>query len=168
VEVSDPSPTVTLLENRDVFTLSLHGKGGSVRVFVYRTDTDPAVVAVDGGDGTLEGSCSAAVGPDGRFGIDLPAATVSGTDCEPLEALADVEGPYTVEFADGDDAVGTYSLVVDRRPSEVDTDPYHADADAGGPTATRAIYDATVETTYESRTIDATLEHRIAPGEFDD
>ncbi|UWG46981.1 putative pilin/flagellin [Halanaeroarchaeum sp. HSR-CO] len=168
VEVTTPSPTVTQLENEDVFTVTLHGDDQSARVFVYRTDDDPAVVSVDSGDGSLEGSCAVPVGPDGRFGIDLTAATVSDTDCEPLEALADVDGPYTVEFDNGDSAVGTYSLVVDRRPSELDTDGFHADGDAGGPTATKAIYDSTVETTYASRTIDTTLEHRIAPGEFDD
>ncbi|MGM0398033.1 MAG: hypothetical protein ACQEQY_03485 [Halobacteriota archaeon] len=168
VEVTTPSPTASVLENEDVFTVTLHGDGQSARVFVYRTDDDPAVVSVDSGDGSLDGSCAAPVGPDGRFGIDLTGATVSNTDCEPLEAFADLDGPYTVAFDDGDNAVGTYSLVVDRRPSEVDTDGYHGDGDADGPTATKAIYDSTVETTYASRTIDATLEHRIAPGEFDD
>lgn len=167
VEVTPPSPTATVLDNRDVFAATLHGDGQSARVFVYRNDTDPAVVSVDGGDGIIDGTCSAPVGPAGRFGVDLTAATVSDADCEPLEALADLDGPYTVEFDNGDNAVGTYSLVVDRPLSEVDTHGYAVGV-AGDPTATRGIYDATVETIYESQTINASLEHRIAPGEFDD
>lgn len=168
VEVSNPSPSAGHLESKGVFTLTLDGDGESVRAFVYRNDSGSVVVSVDEGAGSLAGPCAVPVGPDGRFDVDVTGASVAGTDCAALAAFADVDGPYDVAFANGDDAAGTYSLVVDRRLGEVDTTDYHADEDATGPTATRALYDATVETTYENRRVDATTHLRIAPGEFDD
>lgn len=166
VEVPTPSPTASQLEHREVFRLALAGDGESARAFVYRNDTGSVVVSVDDGDGPLAGPCGVPVGPDGRFDVDLTGATVSDTDCAALGAFADLDGPYVVTFTNGHNAAGTYSLVVDRRLGEVDTNDYHADAT--GPTATRALYDSTVETTYENRRVDATTQLRIAPGEFDD
>lgn len=153
--------------------------GAVVRIVV--DDGTARDVVLDGTAGELRvedesGACSLA---GGRTWIDLTAARVDGERCRPLATLP-FDDEVTVSIANGSDATGTYSLVVDRYEtgtrSAVDTrnypgqcappsPPTYNDSGAGAPYTSPAIYAATADISVASRDIDHRRTVRTAPGE---
>ena len=105
--------------------------------------------------------------PDGNHTVDFTGGTVNG---EPFDALVwadgvqtgnDEDDPYDIRYENGDEARGTYHLVVDDRDGGADSDrssrPYVADA----------VYSVDVELGHRTPELTYGDVIRLAPGERD-
>lgn len=110
---------------------------------------------------------------DGTFTIDITSATVAGEPCHAIYKLQDTGAPlwfgagldeYDIEFENGDDVRGTYSLVVDD-DSQIDTTQF------GDPTEfpyvqEGIIYSMTVNYAYYTPVVGYETHVEAAPGEL--
>jgi hypothetical protein len=150
----------------DAFRLQLNETGGGSDWNVSVYEAPSGSVTVEARNATDTVSCTASVGSHAV--VDVSAGRVNGTACPGLAATLDLAGQNVdVEFENGDEAVGTYRLVVD---DDIDpaTDPDVVDTPGGGsPFVTYVVYEATVSVTYESTDVSYTTSTgRIAPGEI--
>ncbi|GAB3318423.1 fibronectin type III domain-containing protein [Haloplanus salinarum] len=190
--IADDNATSTLTpenDSRGNWTVVTDARVRNARLHV---ETDDVVrIVVDDGtardvvlDGTanelrVEGESEACSLGGGRNWVDLTAARVDGERCRPLTTLP-FDDEVNVSIANGTDATGTYSLVVDRYEagirSAVDTQNYpgqcappspptYNDSDAGGPYTSPAVYAATANVSVASPDIDYRRTVRTAPGE---
>ncbi|MFC7177431.1 hypothetical protein [Halosegnis marinus] len=168
------------------FTVRFEDGTDTYLVAVYADEADDEVkVQVyegDDGSGTEVGTCSVVAD---TATVEYAAARVNGERCAPLEALDDLGGSLDVRYDYPDSAVGSYELVADRLVAGEDAvGPFvsavndrnfgYGCTDGGsvfngtadpGPHAVPALYDTTVETTYESADATFTSEWRVAPDE---
>jgi hypothetical protein len=108
--------------------------------------------------------------------VDVTGATVNGEVCpalidtrsgDSLRFAAGISGDYAVEFEDGDEIEGNYSLVVDNASTAAirDNDYAKIGGPGNGPYATPAVYSARVAMDYETPRLEYQTEIVAAPGE---
>lgn len=136
----------------DVFYVEVTSGGESTRLFVYENaGGTPEVTVVD--DGVTRPACPAGSVTGDTFVIDVPNRSVGGAPCPALADVTDVGTGVTVEYEDANKIAGTYGMVVDERPGDLDT--LGVDDVAGGsPYWTDAIYGAQFDVTYRTETVD--------------
>jgi len=113
---------------------------------------------------------------EGDFTVDVTAATMDGEPCHALERLSDgtemwlgtgIAEPYEIEFENGDNADGTYSMVVDSS-ANIDTTNFE-DSPSPNPEEpyyiTDAIYSVELGYTYQTHAVAYETDIRVAPGE---
>ncbi|WP_255195951.1 DUF7261 family protein [Halorarius litoreus] len=125
------------------------------QAFLYRESGD-VVLHVDSGAGALEPPCVATPDGNGTVTVDISARTVESTDCAALGLLDSWSGSFAIAHSNGENATGTYSLVVDRPIDEVDD----GDVTTGGggtPFAAPHTADVRIDVTYTT----ADLRYRV-------
>jgi len=110
---------------------------------------------------------------------------VDGTYCDALAPVGDATGTYHVRVTEGDRAVGTYRLIVDRRDGtpatasldeQVDRTNYgtncsgatYHDSPSDSPYSVPAIYAGTVELRYQDSRAESRTTARVAPAQAGD
>ncbi|SFR44419.1 hypothetical protein SAMN04488124_1396 [Halogeometricum limi] len=145
--VDDDGDDVSELEDDDAFHVETDEIDGERHtLYVYERDDGDVGVTVVEPSGTVR-TCGAA--NDGAVSLDAHAGTFEGETCPALAAFSDADNAFAVRFDDAQNAVGTYSFVVDERADTASVDP-SLSLDSGTPFYTAAIYDADVAVTYRS------------------
>jgi hypothetical protein len=147
----------------DTFHIDVHGQSTEWEVYVYENSGETRVAVVEGGS-TLLGRCSTT---DASPTVDVTNASLAGSHCSALDFWGDAEGPLLLEYMDVGTVEGTYSLVVDKDLSTLDTSDFNTAVSGDSPYVTPAIYSADVEVTYRSPSVYYNRTHRVAPGEPD-
>lgn len=157
-------------------TGALATAGGSERPFTVVVDdgttTWRATVVDDGGDvavtvrvdGTTT-SCPVATGSN--VTVDVTNGSVGGQACPALRFGDDVDGSYDVAFENASNVEGTYGLVVDDPSVARSPPPAYGNA-TEPPTASPALYGATLSVRYESPRVDYDATVEAVPGDTDD
>jgi hypothetical protein len=104
--------------------------------------------------------------PSSNVVVDVTAGTVNGTNCPALNFADAPSTNYAIEYENGTQIGGTYSLVVDNS-SLTGLLSYSGDPTTGEPAATPALYDVTVAYDFQSATVNYSSAVRVAPGETD-
>lgn len=144
-----------------VYTI-VFDNGADIReVFVYANGAN-VTVRVANSSGVLSPGCHAPVADD-TASIDLVNRTVGNSPCPDLEKLDSLESPYDISYRDGENANGTYTVVVNRPAIDADL----AAPDSGvSPYGERVLYDATVEVRYVTPALTYENTTRVAGGEW--
>jgi hypothetical protein len=146
----------------DCFTLTVGD--GSDEWSVSINDSSGVTVAVEDPTGTRE-TCAPVGAP---AVVDVTAGTVDGTGCPALNFTEAPDTDYTIEYENGEQVAGTYSLVVDNSSLDpANSSSYSGDPTTGAPAATPALYDIGVRYDYQSATVNYSSTVRVAPGETD-
>lgn len=147
ISATDTTDDPTDLGTAEVFHLTLTADGGTeYTAFVGQGEgSNVSVVVFE--NATRTATCTAPAS-GGTARIDVSNGTVGGTDCDALAFGDGVDGPFTLRYDDGDDAAGTYSLVVDTPYIEHDED--FADTAGSSPYRTRVLYGAELELVYRT------------------
>lgn len=149
------------LESSGVFRVNVTEGTDDYRVFVYRDAGDLAVTVNRTGDVSTCRYAPAAA--DENVTVDLSLGTVAGRPCKRLGFLPGLAGgSYRVDFRHGENATGSYGLVINESSPEADRS---YTGGTGPPYTTDAIYDAVVGVTYDSRDVHYAARFRVAPGE---
>ncbi|MFC7045640.1 hypothetical protein ACFQH6_09695 [Halobacteriaceae archaeon GCM10025711] len=128
------------------------------RAYIYhKTATNDIAVAVDTPSTAATEVCSVTAS---TATVDLTRGTINGTHCPGLEFAEGVSAPYTVEFVDSHQAVGTYNVTV----NSTTVDGTNFVSDDSGPTESTAVYSAVVDVRYETPRLTYADRVRIAPG----
>ncbi|SFR50226.1 DUF7261 family protein [Halorubrum sodomense] len=133
---------------------------------LWRATGDNLTVAVEREtpNGTNAASETFAPRPDGNHTVDFTDGTVNG---EPFDALVWAEGvqtgtdPYDVRYENGDEARGTYHLVVDDRDDGANP------GRGSRPYVVEGIYSVEVEVLHRTPELTYRDVVRLAPGERD-
>jgi hypothetical protein len=126
--------TVKVTAASEEYTAFIGDDGSDVSVAVFRSTT-------------LIQRCTANPGADGEVTVDFSNGSVGGQPCDALAFVDDVDGTFELAIADGNAVLGTYSLVTDTTADRYDED-FHADAAAGSPVRTPALYAVDVSIRY--------------------
>ncbi|WP_380679757.1 DUF7261 family protein [Salinigranum sp. GCM10025319] len=150
----------------DPFELSLESSSDpttSWSVVVYSPSASEVGVAVSNDSATA--TCVATVGSHAV--VDVSTGHINDTACPAIGETLDLDGEdVDVRFRNGDEAVGTYHLVVDSGVS-LGADEDHVDNEVdGSPFVTAVVYEADVTITYESTDVAYRTTVRIAPEEI--
>ncbi|PSP84633.1 hypothetical protein BRC83_05240 [Halobacteriales archaeon QS_1_68_17] len=133
---------------------------------VTGTNASADVEIRDGAGNTYEcpsGAASVSV----PFWINVSEGTVAGEECAGLVFAENVGDPYEVTIDNGSDLQGNYTMIVDNESlSQSPTDDYNSTG--GSPFVEPAMYNVSVELTYESPELFYRDQIRVAPGESDD
>lgn len=99
--------------------------------------------------------------------IDITNGSFGVPDCDDgfTTFRETVEAPYTLAYAGGDEASGTYELVVGE---ELDRDAYHGPETGESPRVAPAVVAADVTLVYRSADLTYRTEIQVAPGESDE
>ena len=132
-------------------------------VVVYSPNAGEVGVAVS--NDTATATCVATVGSHGV--VDVSTGHINDTACPAVGETLDLDGDdVDVRFRNGDEAVGTYHLVVDSGVS-LGADEDHVDNEVdGSPFVTAVVYEADVTITYESTDVSYRTTVRVAPEEI--
>jgi hypothetical protein len=163
--LNDQDGLLSGLISADTFNVTFDPASGTTwTVSIYRDSGTGTtnVTVTNTTSGRLYGPCTDSTGT--RTEIDLTAATVAGEHCGPLERLGDVSRPFDVEFHDGHNAVGSYSLVVDT--TNVD-DSNVAAPGTPGPSELETLYSVELDLQFQSQRVDYRTTITVAPGEPD-
>lgn len=126
------------------------------RLSANATGADRVNVTID--NGTSTDTCTA---NGSTVAVDVTAGTVGGVTCPALSFDEVPAGSYDLAVENGDDAGGTYSLVVDNASLATSPPPHFGD----GPSVTAALYDATLAYEYHTSRLAYESTLRVAPGE---
>lgn len=147
----------------DCFSLSV--TDGSDEWSVSINDSSGVTVAVENSTGTKE-ACEPAATPN--VVVDVTAGTVDGEGCPALNFTDTPDTDYAIEYENGGQIGGTYSLVVDNSSiNPAVSSSYTDDPTTGEPAATPALYDIVVEYDYQTAEVNYSSTGRVAPGEPD-
>lgn len=91
---------------------------GEWRMAVYDDGSGIKVGVYDSATGTYSVCSNTPAATPVR--IDIGRGTINNVPCEPLASIAKQTGPYTVHFANGEEAAGSYELTVDRAMNDSD------------------------------------------------
>lgn len=134
----------------NAFTLYLESVSDptdSWSVSIYRTGPD--TVEVTAANETASASCSATVGTHAV--VDVSAGSINDTACPEFDDTLDLGGQdVDVWFENGDDAVGTFSLIVSGGANPSTDDDIVDNGADGSPFVSAVIYSADVTITYQS------------------
>lgn len=174
-----------LPSSSDPFIVRANGTGGSPkwRMEVYSNTLGAILVGdtITVDVTTPSGSESCTVSADREYThIDVTEGTVDGEPCDALQrgftdsgGLTVYDGrfahgvgdEYNVTFENGDDVRGNYSLVT--RTTGASTTPNLDNTIGSSPYVTNAIYNVSVQFTYETSEVKYETRIRVAPGEPD-
>lgn len=148
-----------------VFTIIVNdtSDGTEWRVYVYETGGD-VVVAVEPDGGSQTQVCAVA---GTTVTLDLTAGTLDGEACSGLDWAAGVTDEYSVKFANGDEAQGTYDLTAAGGSSVFDPTLVNDDPSSGSPYAADAVYAVDVPVRFQTPELEYAATIRVAPGEHD-
>ncbi len=151
---------VTAMPDEEPFTVVVeNGTGTGTETTKYefrRNSTGTSVLNVETttttGLSTAGGTCN----PRSRRSlVDLKTGSVFTSACEVGPGLVELDGPYTVEFRDGENAVGGFSVVTRAPPPTWETskdlnslDGCDVTAPSPGPCNTYAVWNVTVQSGY--------------------
>lgn len=146
------------LRSEGVFGVDIADSSGAAwTVFVY-ADEEGVTLRVEAPDGDLEPGCTVTPDGDGWVTIGLTAGTINDTACPALDFFDELSTPVDVRYVRADAAAGTWRLIVTPSVSVVDDDDLGAE-----PTATPALYDASVELRYETTSVEYWTTHTVVP-----
>jgi hypothetical protein len=142
-------------DGADRFTVELVDADGDwARLHLSRNTTtgdDSRTVDVEtvlsSGNGTSPQPCPSS---QGRLLLDLRTGTSFGGGCS-FNLTQPLDGPYDVQFTNGDAATGTYAFVTEGSPPNTLAGGAYACPDATGPCNAPVVWEATAVTTYETR-----------------
>lgn len=148
--------THTISSSSGAFTVWVNGSGGGTwNASVYE---DSNTVTVETSTGT---TCT---GRASNATINWTAGTLA--DCSFAFADGVSDGPYNVSFRNGDQAYGTYRLVVrNESTDDVSTENFHDPASTGSPRRYPGVYSLVVRATYEEGATNYSTAVRVAPDE---
>lgn len=133
------------------------------RMNVTRDDSaNEYKIGVENGDGET-GVCAVDDTVD-YFHVDLTAGLVDGEPCPALSFAEGVSSPYDVDYRQGDEVTGNYSLVVNEE-SVSSNDNLASSSGSDDPYWTPAIYAANVTYRYDGPDLTYNTTVRAAPGE---
>ncbi|MDZ7702030.1 MAG: hypothetical protein U5J98_08155 [Halobacteriales archaeon] len=169
--VQDVNQTRAFTINITDATLEDAGSGDEFQVILDDGTTKWILNVTDGGtvgitNGTGSSSCTEGSTPT----IDVTAGTVDGADCDGLELGEGIDTPYDISIRNGDNATGTYSLIVDNSTLADDVDDdnnQHLESPGSQPFATFAVYSANLTAVYQSPQLYYNTSIRVAPEEAD-
>ncbi|MFC6871913.1 hypothetical protein [Halobellus marinus] len=136
----------------DVFHINVSSTEGTWSVYVYTNAADDPEIRVFN-DGSEVAQCPAGSVTDGTFVIDVPNESVGGAPCAALGDVDDVGTDAAIRYRYGNEAGGTYTMVVDEPPSAL-TLPGLVAAGSGQPYYTPAIYSADLSVRYRTPELD--------------
>lgn len=161
----DPSASGSPGSLSGVFTIEVNDSLNTTlwRVYVYESGSDVAVaVQPDGGSQTQVCSVD---GPTAT--LDLTAGTLNGEPCPGLDWATGITGDYSVQFANGGEATGTYDLTAAGGSSLFDTLSLNEGPSASSPYYVPAVYAVEVPVRYQTAELEYATTVRVAPGEHD-
>jgi len=129
------------------FYMRIEGNGGDERYISFYNQSGNLSISSDSSSpplGSITPDCTVSTGD--RVLVDVSNGSVPGTDCT-FDGLDALEAPYTIEFNNGDEAVGTYSFVV--ADESLATDSKYADFGGGQPYSSFVYWEVNVDVTYE-------------------
>jgi hypothetical protein len=106
--------------------------------------------------------------PSDPVTVDFTEGRIGDQSCDALTVFEEPSGDYDVWYDDGDEAVGTYSLLVDAENGTVRSDPYEPTPSGDSPFKRAAVYGLDLEMTYVSPELTVRTELGVVPGETDD
>lgn len=138
--------TVRIENDTDAWEARVYASGSKVVVNVSgeTCESDTSVATINWTRGSLAG-CSFPFATDG-----------SG---------AALDGPYTLRYVNGDEAAGTYHLVVRNSSDAVETGNFGDPGTATNPRRYPAVYGVSLAVDYDGATVDYDVHVRAAPGE---
>ncbi|MHB9285704.1 hypothetical protein ACKVMT_01525 [Halobacteriales archaeon Cl-PHB] len=122
--------------------------------------TNEIVVEVDNGTGSNQ-QCAPV--SQSFVEIDLTEGTVAGEPCSALSFGDAPDTGYDIQYRNGDQLEGSYTLVVDN-PGVADTDPARF-GNPGDPAVEPALYAVTMDYDFISPYVTVNTTVRVAPGE---
>ncbi|MEF8914047.1 hypothetical protein [Natronomonas sp.] len=134
------------------------------------TTAETVEIGTDGSDIVVELSGETCEATASRTSIDFTAGTVDGRHCPALDPLGDLDNDdVTVDFENGDDAEGTYSLLFDEEDRDDISPDYDSDDvdDDSDTDAEDVIYSTTVTMEYRTTTVEYETELEVAPNALD-
>ena len=161
LNVSQSELTGSCTRLSDCFVLNVTNGSANWRVSI--NDDSGVTVEVETPAGDTD-TCSAGSGE--YTVIDITAGTVNGTSCPALDFSDAPQSGYDIEYRNGDEIGGTYSLVVG--DTTVSSSSDLSSSVGSGPSATPALYGVTVEYDYQTAELNYSSALRVAPGETDD
>jgi hypothetical protein len=175
INVSNPDDlqkidtAATPIEN---FTVVATNGTDNWRMEVYHDNTgvlglpigDSYVAEVTDGNGNT-GYCSVDDGVD-SFWINASAGTFAGEECNALRFGEGVSAIDRVDFEHGGNMNGTYRLLAAKDQSSVTSSPYNTTGDPP-PVTRHAIYNATVNVTYDTESLYYETNRTAEPEEND-
>ena len=165
-EDSDDIDEVSDFTGSSDFYVEIHDvdeENWQVYVYYYSTSDEVRITVIDSGS-SLEGTCSSSTTDPT---VDLTNASLDGSHCDALTFWSAADEPYEFDYENAGTVEGTYSLVVDKDISALDTDDYNDTNSGTSPYVTPAIYSADLTVTYRSPSVYYRTTHRLAPGEPD-
>lgn len=159
IEVTDTGP----LDDASPFTVTAWDSSSDT----WKLEITDSNVRVTDADGTDQ--CSIGSPPSAPIWINVSAGTVAGTPCDTLDFGSDLGTIDEIQFENADNIQGNYSLMVNKRVSNVDDPTRDVRPIVASPPNTpfteAALYGAVVEIDYERTTLVYQTEIRVVPGE---
>lgn len=137
----------TVLHESGAFHTTVTAGTETRELFLY-SDNGSVVAHVDPGNGTLLAPCTASPDANGTVTVDVSMRTVGSNDCPALASLDESPGPFDVDYHDGENATGTYSLVVERHVDDVADGDFAAGE--ASPSALPHVSDVRLDVTYDT------------------
>jgi hypothetical protein len=138
-------------DSADRFAITIANGSASRDIEVFN---DSGNLSIAGGSASSE--CSQI--DDGLLLVDLQNGSVPGTDCT-FGGVDAVDGQVTVEFSNGDAAVGTYSFVVE--DYAIGEDSKYANAGGGQPYSATVYWMVAVDVTYDGPEVGYDLSREV-------
>jgi hypothetical protein len=142
----------------DAFHLNVASDAGTRNISVY-DDGGPTVQVSE--NGSVVDTCSPGSFAGDTFRIDVANASVAGASCPNLSVVDDVGSDLEIAYANGDDAGGRYTMVVDEPESALTL--AGLGAGSGEPYSTPAIYAADLRVTYRTPKLDYEARIEVVP-----
>jgi len=157
----DASETLSSPTNvSDAFTVRIENGTDVWEAYVYVNSSNWVVVNVSGETCESDASTATINWTDGTLaGCTFPFAT-DGSG-------AGLDGSYTLSYRNGDEAAGTYHLVVRNSSGAVETGNFDDPGTTASPRYYHAVYSLHLAVAYEGSTTDYDTHVRAAPGESD-
>ncbi|WP_430505043.1 DUF7261 family protein [Haloparvum sp. PAK95] len=151
------------------FHVVLDGDSGDEwHAYVYenRTTNDIALAVKPGGvnAANAEEVCSVSTT---NATIDFTAGTINGEECPGLNWGESIADPYTLQYANGDAANGTYEVTVNGTEDGLDIGDLLLEDSTASPRFVPAVYSVHLELTYRSPDLEYRATVRVARGEPD-
>ena len=111
---------VTAMDRADPFVVEIEDRTGNDTTYTFTrnaTGTSVVTVSTSSETGALGGQVTCNPGGN-RSLVDFTTGESFTSSCEFGPDINDLEGPYTVEFRNGDNAVGKFSIVTDASESD--------------------------------------------------
>ncbi|WP_266077461.1 DUF7261 family protein [Haladaptatus caseinilyticus] len=147
------------------FRIVLDDGDDAWRAFVYRQAGDIVVATNTDAGGSPTPVCSATTA---KTTFSLTDETFAEEPC-PIDFAGGLDDPYSVEYRYGNEANGTYSVVVNTSAGAgVTATNFVTDGSNSSPYTSHAVYSATFDSYFRTPKLTYAERIRVAPGEHDD